>query len=711
MFSLFLLCGTILASVSLTLQVEWSLTNIDEESLERKIHVQKRSSENLKKRSCEISDDIFGGRVNTTDRLRRLRLRMKAGGFHAYIVPSNDEHQSEYIADYDKRREFISGFSGSAGTAVVLANVAALWTDGRYFIQAEKELDCNWLLMKRNEKDTPKISDWIIQNLEAGQLVGVDPKLIPYSEWMFLESVLKRSNISLANDNSNLIDDIWDIPQGRTPESVAHITVHDIKYAGKSWEDKMKELLKILNAKNVEGTIISALDEIAWLFNLRGRDVPYTPVFKAYAFVSIAKTKIYVKKLKVTPEVQQHLCPKSTEESQCVQIEEYNQAFQDMKKMINESKKLLVSSSSSYAVVNLVPEDKRVLSDESPPLSTLKVVKNPVELAGMKRAALKDSVAIVDFIAMLENQVKGGKHWDEIKASKALSKFRREQESNQGDSFETISAFGSNAAIIHYKPQVLTNRNINTKHLYLLDTGGQYYDGTTDITRTFHFGQPAVEEIEAYTRVLMGAIDLLAAIFPENTKGIDLDIIARKHLYDVGLDYQHGTGHGIGYFLSVHEGPIYIGRRRQKLGSSLEPGMFLSDEPGYYEAGKFGIRLETMMVVVNANTRHSFNNEKFYTFEPVSFVPFEPKLIDLQLLSTKQKEWLNSFNTKVRNTVGIELKKQARDRGLRWLLSKTEPIPIDTPCDNASSSVYTCCYLTVLCFMIHMFQKLYFLKL
>ncbi|CAL1270903.1 unnamed protein product [Larinioides sclopetarius] len=585
--------------------------------------------------------NILGSRVNTTDRLRRLRLRMKASGYDAYIVPSIDEHQSKMMTDHDKRREFISGFTGSSGTAVILSELAALWTDGRYFIQAEQELDCNWILMKRNEPGVPEPVDWIIQILGAGGNVGVDPKLLPYNVWLTLKEKLTHEGLNLMEDSSNLIDDIWDIPQGRSPESISHVFIHEVKYTGQPWEEKVKKLREILADKGANGTVITALDEIAWLFNLRGNDIADTPLFKAYSFISSNQIRLYIKPLKLTPEVEKHLCPNLNNNSDCVKLEDYGHAFGDMIKVIPESGKILVSSSSSYAVVNLVPEKYRIIDSEPSPIALLKVVKNPVEIKGMKNAALKDSVAIVDFIAMLEQQVWQGKHWDEIKAAKTLAQFRKEQEGFQGESFTTISAVGPNGAIIHYRPQIISNRNINMKDLYLLDSGGQYLDGTTDITRTFHFGTPTEFEVAAYTRVLMGAIDLITAVFPEKVKDVDLDIIARLPLFQIGLDYLHGTGHGIGHFLGVHE------------------------EPGYYEKGKFGIRLETMMMVIKAH------------------VP---------------KEWLNYFNVKARNTVGIELQKQGRERGLRWLLSRTEHIPVNN-CQNHSPGGIKPYHFVILCLM------------
>lgn len=636
--------------------------------------------------SCLKNSEVPGTRVNTTDRLRRLRLRMKASNYDAYIVPSSDEHESEFVADYDKRRQFISGFSGSAGTAVVLQETAALWTDGRYYIQAEQELDCNWILIKRDEKNAVSLDDWIIKKLTPGSSIGADAKLVSYYKWLLLKQKFEKANLTFHADSSNLIDDIWNIPQGRTPESVSHVFIHDVKYAGKSWSEKVEELKGKINGMGASCIIITALDEIAWLFNLRGQDVGYTPVFKAYALISENYLKLYMRRLKLTVEVEKYLCPKSSNHSDCIEILEYNKAFSDMEKIVHEYEKVIVSSSSSYAIVNLIPEEMRILQESPSLVAKQKVVKNPVEIVGMKNAALKDSVAIVDFVAMLDEEIKLGKHWDEMKAARMLTKYRKEQEFNQGESFQTISAFGPNGAIIHYSPQISTNRNINAKSLFLLDSGGQYLDGTTDITRTFHFGEPTDFEVEAYTRVLMGAIDVMNMVFPDNVDGTILDVIARHSLYSIGLNYLHSTGHGIGHFLSVHEGPIIIGHPSRATQYPLKPGMFLSDEPGFYARGKFGIRLETMMMVVKAHTPYKFNDQEYYTFEPVSFVPFEPKLIDLHLLSKKQKEWLNWYNMKTRNSVGLELRKQNRKRGFQWLLSKTEYIPVEE-CNSPGSSV------------------------
>ncbi|XP_023223653.1 probable Xaa-Pro aminopeptidase P [Centruroides sculpturatus] len=620
---------------------------------------------------CQIQNSFIA--VNTTERLQQLREKMKENNYSAYIIPTDDEHQSEYVAEYDKRRAYISGFSGSAGTAVVLLNKAALWTDSRYFLQAEDELDCNWILMKQYEENYPEIFEWLTENLSNGSVVGADPRFIKQNTWINLDKKLSNSGIILKGEYKNLIDEIWIESNGRPHQPSGKIFIHQLIYAGKTWEEKINELRKEIRANEADCIIVTALDEIAWLFNLRGSDVPYNPVFKSFAFVSQTQISIYVDVDKVTNEVEQHLSTPSNE-TYLVNFKNYTSIYTDIENLLDDLGKVLITFHSSYAIYNLIPKEKRII--KTSPIMLMKAVKNPIEIDGMKNAHMKDSIAIIDFIALLEEEVKHGKHWDEIKAMEIISQYRRKQELNMGDSFESISASGSNGAIIHYTSRPATNKTIDTDNMFLLDTGGQYLDGTTDTTRTFHFGNATDFEREAYTRVLMGAIDLASVIFPKGTRDIDVDIFARRHLYQIGLDYKHGTGHGIGLFLNVHEGPTLI--REPKLrarASEMKPGMFISDEPGYYEKDKFGIRLETVIMVTEANLPYKFNNITFYKFEPVALVPFEPNLIKYQLLDRSQINWLNSYNLKIREIIGKELLKQNKTKAYNWMMSRTDHIP------------------------------------
>lgn len=613
-------------------------------------------------------------RVNTTERLDGLRQKMKEENYSAYIIATDDEHQSEYVAEHDKRRAYISGFSGSAGTAVVLEDKAGLWTDGRYFLQAERQLDSNWILMKRHRPGTPKISRWLAENLSNGSVVGADPRLINHQTWIKWHRELTAAGIVLDGKYKNLVDHVWTENNGRKPPPDGKIFIHQLKYAGESWEEKIYRLRNKLKSE-ADCMIVTALDEIAWLFNLRGSDIPYHPVFKSFALINEAEIRLYLDRDKLTDRVRQHLFKNV---SYAIQLRNYTDIYRDVAHLPNKTEKVLITSKSSYAIYSSTPEAKRIVKDS--PILLMKAVKNPFEIEGMKKAHIKDSVAIIDFVALLEEEVKLGQYWDEMMAMERISQCRREQELNMGDSFESISASGSNGAIIHYSSRPATNKPIDLDHMYLLDTGGQYLDGTTDTTRTFHFGNATDFQKETYTRVLMGAIDLASAIFPQGVRDTDIDILARRHLYGAGLEYLHGTGHGIGLFLNVHEGPILIRNPKiQSKASQLKPGMFVSDEPGYYQEDSFGIRLETVVMVTEADPPYRFNNQTFYKFEPVALVPFEPNLIKYHLLDKSQIIWLNDYNLKIRQIVGKELLLQNRTRGYDWMMSRTDPIAVCQP--------------------------------
>lgn len=429
-----------------------------------------------------------------------------------------------------------------------------------------------------------------------------------------------------------------------------------------------------------DGIVISALDEIAWIFNLRGDDVPFLPVFKSYAFIGRDLIKLYVDLGKVGDDARAHLKTNGCTDKNCVSLAEYSDVWTDLKETLNHMKKVFVTKLSSFAIYETVPDEQRVIIDS--PIIDAKQVKNPTEIEGMMKAHIRDSAAIVDFISLLEEEVgRGNVKWDELKAVDTLTKLRSEQRHNRGESFATISAFASNGAVIHYKPNHATNKRIDTSDMYLLDSGGQYLDGTTDITRTFHFGEPTDFHRETYTRVLMGSIDLARLVFPKGTIDRHIDFVARKYLYEIGLDYNHGTGHGIGSFSTIHEPVIRIGKPLpSKYGHALVPGMFLSDEPGYYEDGSFGIRLETILMVKNASVDHHFNHVPYYCFEAVALVPFEPNLIKYELLTRNHIEWLNDYHRTCRMVVGDLLNIQGRQRAYDWVVKRTEPILIDKEC-------------------------------
>lgn len=593
--------------------------------------------------------------VDTTKRLKQLRQLMQEHKVDVYIVPSEDSHQSEYIAPCDARREHISGFSGSAGTAVITLEKAALATDGRYFNQASKQLDSNWLLLKQGLEDVPTWQEWTAEQAEGGKTVGVDPSVITAADARKLSKSFKKSRAKLVGVETNLVDAIW---SDRPPRPTEPVKVLSVDYAGKDYKEKLSELRKELDKKKTAGMVVSMLDEIAWLFNLRGNDIPYNPVFFSYAAVTHDSATLYVDSAKVGQAVQDHL-------QGTVTIKPYGTLFSDLQVISSRAQeepltngvehvkpkhdKILVSNKASWALSLGLGGEERVEEIRSP-IADAKAIKNPVELEGMRQCHIRDGAALIEFFAWLENQlVAKGAKLDEVQAADKLEQIRSKGEHFVGLSFDTISSTGPNAAVIHYKPEPGNCSTVDPHAIYLCDSGAQYLDGTTDTTRTLHFGQPTDMEIKAYTLVLKGVIALDRAVFPKGTTGFAIDILARQALWREGLDYRHGTGHGVGSYLNVHEGPIGIGTRASYSEVSLSIGNVLSDEPGYYEDGNFGIRIENMIMAREAETTHKFGDKPWLGFESVTRVPMCRKLIDSTLLSKEEKDWLNTYHEDVWN--------------------------------------------------------------
>ncbi|XP_071090079.1 xaa-Pro aminopeptidase 1-like [Haliotis cracherodii] len=613
----------------------------------------------------------------TTAILSKLRGFMKNISYvnepiHAYIIPTGDAHQSEYVADCDTRRAYISGFTGSAGTAIVTESKAALWTDGRYFLQAEKQLDNNWTLMKTGSKDTPTQAEWLVKELPTEGRVGVDPFLFSVEQWKPLAKELKSNGHSLVQVSQNLVDMVW---EDRPPPPNNPLLVLGQEYTGQTWQEKVKRVREKLHSKQATAIAITALDEIAWLFNLRGSDIQYNPVFFSYSVITFDGVYLFIDESKVDKAVTQHLELKgavNSDGSLSVEIHPY----EDMKSFVaclaeTCDGKIWISEKSSYALVSLIPKLNRLTSPS--PIAAFKAVKNEVEIQGMRRAHIKDAVAICEFFHWLEKDVSHGTV-TEVSAADKLEGFRRQQEDFVSLSFDTISSIGADAAIIHYQPSAESNKPITSDQIYLCDAGAQYRDGTTDITRTVHFGSPTKYEQECFTRVLKGHINLSRTVFPNDVKGHSLDTLARLSLWEAGLDYLHGTGHGVGAFLNVHEGPCGISPRVSLSEIPLEEGMILSNEPGYYEDGKFGVRIESLVLVVKADTQYNFRKKGYLTFEPITLVPIQTKLIDPSLLTEQEIDWLNEYHTRCREVIGAELKKQGKLKVLDWLIRETEQL-------------------------------------
>ncbi|MQL95792.1 hypothetical protein Taro_028464, partial [Colocasia esculenta] len=538
-------------------------------------------------------------------------------GIDAYVIPSQDAHQSEFIAECFMRRAFISGFTGSAGTAVVTKEQAALWTDGRYFLQAEKQLSQNWILMRSGNIGVPTTGEWLNDVLAPGCRIGIDPFLFSCDAAEELKSAVSKNHHELVYlYDFNLVDKIWNDSRPKPP--MEPIRVHDIRYAGVDVFTKLSSLRAELHEAGCTAIVISMLDEIAWLLNLRGNDIPHSPVVYAYLIIEVDSAKLFVDYSKVTQEVMVHL------ETSGVELRPYETILSEIDSLAAQGAKLWLDTSTVNAaifskfksacdrhVTNLKKKTKAKVQEKlqvhennnsaisgpcgfysASPVTFAKALKNGAELEGMRNCHLRDAAALAEFWSWLEEVVQRTVV-TEVEVADRLLEFRSKQIGFIGTSFDTISGSGANGAIIHYKPEPDSCSIVDDKNLFLLDSGGQYVDGTTDITRTVHFGEPTARQKECFTRVLQGHIALDQAIFPERTPGFVLDALARVPLWKIGLDYRHGTGHGVGAALNVHEGPQSISFRFGNM-SPLRKGMIVSNEPGYYEDHSFGIRIEVL---------------------------------------------------------------------------------------------------------------------
>ncbi|KAJ4987464.1 xaa-pro aminopeptidase [Stagonosporopsis vannaccii] len=610
-------------------------------------------------------------KVDTTGRLAELRKLMKERNVDIYMVPSEDSHQSEYIAPCDARRAYISGFTGSAGYAVITHDKAALSTDGRYFNQAEKQLDGNWELLKQGIQDVPTIQEWTVDRVEGGKVVAVDPSVVTAADARKLAEKIKKKGGEYKAVDQNLVDAIW---KDRPSHPSEKVIVQPLEFSGKSFEDKIADLRKELEKRKSLGFVVSMLDEIAWLFNLRGNDIPYNPVFFSYAVITPTAATLYVDEGKLPQQVKDHLGDK-------VEIRPYEAIFQDVAALSKASleasdeseakKKFLTSNRASWALNKALGGEEKVEEVRSP-VGDAKAVKNEVELEGMRQCHIRDGAALSEYFAWLEDQLINKKATlDEVDGADKLESIRSKHNGFMGLSFDTISSTGANAAVIHYKPEKGECAVIDPKAIYLCDSGAQYQDGTTDTTRTLHFGEPTEMERKAYTLVLKGNIALERIKFPKGTTGFAIDVLARQFLWAEGLDYRHGTGHGVGSFLNVHEGPIGIGTRVQYSEVALAVGNVISDEPGYYEDGKFGIRIENMVMVKEVETKHQFGDKPYLGFEHVTMTPHCRNLVDISLLTEDEKQFINAYHQEVFDKTSEYFKKDALT--LEWLKRETAP--------------------------------------
>ncbi|XP_069841745.1 xaa-Pro aminopeptidase 2 [Dendropsophus ebraccatus] len=603
---------------------------------------------------------------NSTEDLNNLRQLMRLNNISAYIIPATDPHLGEYTASREKRRQWLTGFTGSSGSAAVTLTRAAVFTDSRYWTQAEREMDCNWELQKT--LSASEIVSWILPELKDGDEIGFDPFLFSIDDWQSFNTLLQDSGKILRSIPNNLVDEVWGSQRPPLPDNEVYSIPN--QFVGGTWQEKVTDIRKQMEQHSQKPTavLLSALEESAWLFNLRGQDIPYNPFFYSYSLLTTNSISLFVNISRISSSVHTELntnCPGST----CVQILDYEKVRETVTEYVKGDVKVWIGSRyTNYGVYEVIPKNKLVSDDYSPVMMT-KAVKTEKEQELLKQCHIRDAVAVVEYLLWLEKTVPSGSV-TEISGADYVDGLRAKQAHFKGPSFGTISAGGLNAALPHYRPTNQTDRKLNAKEMYLVDSGGQYYDGTTDITRTVHWGTPTDFEKEAYTRVLIGNIELSTLVFPPRTSGRAIESIARRALWEVGLNYGHGTGHGIGNFFAVHEWPVGL----QSSNIVFTKGMFTSIEPGYYHDGYFGIRIEDIAVVVEAETKNTFGGEKYLTFETVTLVPYDRKLIDTSLMTEGQIKYVDKYYEKIRKTLGPELQRQGLDEAYKWLERNTQPL-------------------------------------
>lgn len=592
--------------------------------------------------------------MNIRDRVEKLRQLMKENQMDAYIIPSFDAHQSEYVAEHWKCRQWISGFTGSAGTVVITLEDAGLWTDGRYYIQAEKQLEGSGIrLFRMVDPGVPFYSEWLADVLNEGSVVGFDGNVFSIHMVKKMEKDLKAKRIVLKM-NQDLIGDLWgdrpEIPKGP-------IFTHDVKYAGKSRVEKLNEVREEMKNKGASHYILTSLDDIAWLLNIRGADVPNNPVVIANVIVAEHKCYLFIDSCKVSPLVKLEL------EAEGIELKANHEIQTFLGNLSGGDTIILDANKTNSRLYNAINSITKII--DSPDITTnLKAIKNEVEIKNVKWCEIKDGLAMVKFIKWLKNVV-DKEEITEITAEERLEDFRRAQEGYVGTSFDTIAGYREHAAMMHYKANKETQFTLKNEGLFLIDSGGQYYDGTTDITRTIVLGKLTDEQKRDFTLVLKGFIALSSVKYLYGATGSNLDVLARQPIWQYGLDYKCGTGHGVGFFLNVHEGPQSI--RNNNNNVTLEKGMIITNEPGIYLEGKYGIRIENMMLVVE-DEKTEFG--QFMKFETITYCPIDLAGINKDMLTESEKQWLNNYHQEVYTKLAPYLNEEESG----WLREETREI-------------------------------------
>ncbi|MBW9279788.1 aminopeptidase P family protein [Bacteroides fragilis] len=587
-----------------------------------------------------------------SERIHALRMWFKPN-IQAFIIPSTDPHLSEYVAPHWKSREWISGFTGSAGTVVITEKKAGLWTDSRYFLQAAEQLQGSGIdLYKEMLPETPSITKFLSDELQPGESVGIDGKMFSAEQVESMQAELSANNIQIVFCPDPM-DELW---ENRPPMPESPAFVYDIKYAGKSCSEKIAAIRTELKKKSAESVMLSALDEIAWTLNLRGNDVHCNPVVVSYLLITENNAVLFIAPEKVTEGVRNYL------EEQQIEIQNYSNTEIYLSEL-NSSSILMNPAKTNYSVFSSVNPKCRIIRGEAP-VALLKAIRNEQEITGIHAAMQRDGVALVKFLRWLESAVPSGTE-TELSIDRKLHAFRATQDLYVGESFDTIAGYKEHGAIVHYSATEESNSTLHPKGFLLLDSGAQYLDGTTDITRTIALGELTTEEKTDYTLVLKGHIALAMAVFPSGTRGAQLDVLARMPLWSHKMNFLHGTGHGVGHFLSVHEGPQSIRMNENPI--VLQPGMVTSNEPGVYKGGSHGIRTENLTLVCSAG-EGLFG--EYLKFETITLCPICKKGIIKKLLTADEVDWLNNYHQQVYEKLSPKLNEEEK----AWLKEATAAI-------------------------------------
>ncbi|XP_053682697.1 xaa-Pro aminopeptidase ApepP [Sabethes cyaneus] len=630
----------------------------------------------------------------------RTRSSTQTAEIDAYVITTYDEHMSDQLMDSDKRLNFVSGFSGP-GLAVVTLRSAALWIDKWQHEQTEQELNCNWKVFHNDEHAI--VREWIANELSPESRVGADPHLMSHGMWHSLERQLGLHNIKLIRIQRNLVDLVWG-PLKPAPKSNS-IKVHPVRFAGERWDSKVNKLRSNLTALRCDAIIITSLTEVAYVLNLRGSDIPYTPVFKAYLIVSNREIILYTNRTHMNTGLMNHLKSHNCHNLHCVQVRDYQDVWRDLRTLSQHWKRVLVPSAdvfemgASEAIYSAIPRE--LILNKPSPIILLRAQKNEIERQGMLRAHIRDSAAMCEALSYLEKRFLAGDDFTERSLAREIDRRRKIQDLSEGASFRTVVAFGPNGGDPHYTISNHSNQEINEDSTIIIDSGGQYHDGTTDVARTIHLGDPKPSHIQAYTNVLIGLIRMSMTSFPENLKPAELDALARGPVQTNKHAFPHGSGHGIGSYLSVRESPI-SSSHTAKQRHNFKEGYFFAYDPGYFIPTDFGIRLENVLEVVDTGTVLP-SGHKFFSFQDITLVPFEPKLIDNEMLSTTEVKWINDYNARIRQLVGDELKRKQKMDGFYWMMNKTRniPDPVHSGIDSSHCQSATLILFTLVANLLH----------